>query len=285
MKYESRKFIDLILATTSKWANWDPPREIKVGDFGKINRQTGEFDWEGNIYYKSFQARFGDSLGINLQDARFQPVTQERTDDYIAVSSRGVTVGVVDLSVGVDSTVKLQVNCRFGSKCGAVLVMYKPQLSSFPRDEQLVRLLKEFHTVLKGKHIVTEVTSCPAYVMVMSTHDGESFSASLDASVPISSGIAAGGAAKAGWTVDTVHGVSRFGNDTLPIYRPLYKLQHPPPSFWEVVFGKRGDTKQSNAIEDWEDVRPPWNPLDEDGEEEEIFDAVRYWAPNLLRSV
>ena len=30
MKYESRKFIDLILATTSKWANWDPPREIKV---------------------------------------------------------------------------------------------------------------------------------------------------------------------------------------------------------------------------------------------------------------
>lgn len=30
MKYDSRKFIDLILATTSKWANWDPPRAIKV---------------------------------------------------------------------------------------------------------------------------------------------------------------------------------------------------------------------------------------------------------------
>ena len=30
MKYDSRKFVDLILATTSKWANWDPPRAIKV---------------------------------------------------------------------------------------------------------------------------------------------------------------------------------------------------------------------------------------------------------------
>lgn len=68
---------------------------------GKINRETGEFDWQGNIYDTSFQERFGDSLGINLQDASLQPVTQERTDDYIAVSSRGVTVRVVDLSVGV----------------------------------------------------------------------------------------------------------------------------------------------------------------------------------------
>ena len=65
------------------------------------------------------------------------------------------------------ATVKFRVNCRFDSKSGAALVMYKPQLSSLPRDERVVRLLKEFH-ILKGKYIVTEVTSCPAYILVMS---------------------------------------------------------------------------------------------------------------------
>ncbi|KAF8126282.1 hypothetical protein EV363DRAFT_1348183 [Boletus edulis] len=278
MKYDSRKFIDLIRATTSKWANWDPPREIKVGDIGKINRQTGEFDWQGNIYDESFQERFGDSLDINLQHAHLQPVRLERTDDYIAVSSRGVSVKVVDLSVGVDAhaaaNVKLQVNCQFTSKCGAALVLYKPQLSCLPRDEQLVRLLRKFHDALNGKYIVTEVISCPAYVMVMSTQENQNFYTSLDANVPVPSGIPVGGAAKACWTASAVHGIWRSGHHTLPIYCPLYKLKQPPPSLWQVISGRRNDTTQSSLIENWEDASPPWDPLDDEGEEDEIYDAA-----------
>ena len=73
----------------------------QVGDFGTIDRRTGEFEWQGNIYDKSLQARFESALGIDLRDAALQPVTQERTDDYMAVCSRGVAVKAGDLSVGV----------------------------------------------------------------------------------------------------------------------------------------------------------------------------------------
>jgi len=46
----SRKYIDLIYTASSKWANWDPPKQIKVGDYGKINKKTGAFEKEDNIY-------------------------------------------------------------------------------------------------------------------------------------------------------------------------------------------------------------------------------------------
>ena len=68
-----RKFIDLINEATFKWANWDPPKVIQVspsspiiavhrsaqvptshllqiGDFGVIDKKTGELKIEGNIF-------------------------------------------------------------------------------------------------------------------------------------------------------------------------------------------------------------------------------------------
>lgn len=155
--------------------------------------------------------------------------------------------------------VKLRVNCQFTRKSGAALVIYKPQISCLPRNEQLTKLLKESHAVLKGKCIVTEVISCPAYIMVMSSQrescgvgpsttwwlisgiEGEHFSASLDANILAPSGTV-GGSAKAGWTADIVHGLWRSGHDTSPIYRPLYKLKQPLPSFWEGIFGRRSES-------------------------------------------
>ncbi|KAF9221217.1 hypothetical protein BS17DRAFT_785511 [Gyrodon lividus] len=86
MKYESRKFINLILTA----ANWDPPADIKVGDYGTINRATGSFEWEGNIYNSHFQAELNLSPfkmdPIDLTDARLQPVILQNADDeYIVV--------------------------------------------------------------------------------------------------------------------------------------------------------------------------------------------------------
>ncbi|KAJ7869564.1 hypothetical protein B0H14DRAFT_3440559 [Mycena olivaceomarginata] len=45
MKYASRKYLDLIQAASSKWANWDPPHPIKA-----IDKDTGRFEKDGNIY-------------------------------------------------------------------------------------------------------------------------------------------------------------------------------------------------------------------------------------------
>jgi len=44
------KYVDLIKEAAAKWPNWDPPKTIHAGDFGTINRKTGELVVEGNIY-------------------------------------------------------------------------------------------------------------------------------------------------------------------------------------------------------------------------------------------
>jgi hypothetical protein len=65
-----RKFVDLIKEADSRWPNWDPPKIILVmrfhfrlivlslhnhthnqaGEFGTIDKKTGEWLTEGNIY-------------------------------------------------------------------------------------------------------------------------------------------------------------------------------------------------------------------------------------------
>ena len=68
-----RKYVDLIKEAAAKWPNWDPPRRIYVsiahqplgpwqrvltvpfdpkqaGDFGTVDKETGELRVEGNIY-------------------------------------------------------------------------------------------------------------------------------------------------------------------------------------------------------------------------------------------
>ncbi|KAF9221221.1 hypothetical protein BS17DRAFT_810126 [Gyrodon lividus] len=311
MKYESRKFIDLILTATSKWANWNPLTEISVGDYGTVDRCTGKFEWEGNIYSDDFQAQLNrspykvDSFewegniysddfqaqlnrspykvdSVGLQDERLQPVHDTCSDDEYIVCPNGTArkaseAGLEALQGTVD--VKLRVNFQFDHKIGASLVMYKPQNTSIPKDERLTRLLRAMPGTLKAKHLVTEVTSCPSYVMVMSSQsaEGEHISASLAAKVP-QPGITVGGAAVMDWTSDEVHGIRRSGSDTKAIYCPLYTLRKPPRTFWLRLFDKRGnssDVETNELVENWAAVQqPPWDPIDEDGDEDEIYDAA-----------
>ena len=70
-KNAQRKYVDLIKEAAAKWPNWDPHKQILVsiainswsvsafltvplttqpGDFGTINKETGELAIEGNIY-------------------------------------------------------------------------------------------------------------------------------------------------------------------------------------------------------------------------------------------
>lgn len=80
MKYVSRKFIDLIQGVTSKWANWDPPRPIHVGDYGMINNETREFDWEGNVYTTT------NDICIDMMDPALTPIEQGGDDKFIVKS-------------------------------------------------------------------------------------------------------------------------------------------------------------------------------------------------------
>ncbi|KAG1724596.1 hypothetical protein EDB19DRAFT_1915444 [Suillus lakei] len=268
MKYASRKFIDLIQGATSKWANWDPPREITVGDYGMIINETGEFDWEGNIYSPDFQEKLKSSkykFDIDLTDSTLHPKEQEGGDDQFIVKSWGVTTKEVNASTNVGvpgaANVALEVNFQFdGTKPAAVLVMHKPRYSSLPNDERIIRLLKAMADTLKGKYIVTEVVTCAAYMMHLSDKKAEKFSVTLKATGPVTPAVNAGGAA--GFHL---------------VFRSYLWLKKPRAKFWEWPFGHRGDENTIDAIDRWEDVDPPWDPLDDEGEEDEIYDAEMHW--------
>ncbi|KAG1807101.1 uncharacterized protein BJ212DRAFT_1387950 [Suillus subaureus] len=272
MKYESRKFIDLIQGVTSKWVNWDPPTPINVGDYGIINNETGEFDWEGSLYTTTSR------IGIDMKDPALCPTEQGGDDKYI-VKSWGVTTKELNVSAEADvpggGNVALKVNFQFdGRKPAAALVMYKPRYISLPKDERIVELLKSRPDVLKGKCVVTEVISCAAYMMYMSKQTAENFSVTLKATGPVTPAVNAGGAASFTWSSETFCGLYREGSDSTTKYMPLYRLKKPRHRFW-LLPSQRGDEQTDDAIDRWEDVDPPWDPLDDEGEEDEIYDAVR----------
>ncbi|KAG1856752.1 hypothetical protein F4604DRAFT_1590256 [Suillus subluteus] len=273
MKYMSWKFIDLIQGTTSKWANWDPPRPINVGDYGMINNETGEFKWEGNLYTTM------NDIGIDMTDPALGPIEQEEGDDKYIVKSWGVTTKKLNVSAEADVpggvNVALKVNFQFdGRKPAAALVMYKPRYISLPKDECIILLLKDRPDVLKGKYVVTKVISCAAYMMYMSDQKAENFSVTLQATGPVAPAVNAGGAAGFTWSAETFCGLYCEGSNSTAKYMPLYRLKKPRHKFW-LPLNQRGNEKIDDGIDKWEDVDPPWDPLDDEGEEDEIYDAVR----------
>ncbi|KAG1847406.1 hypothetical protein F4604DRAFT_1935913 [Suillus subluteus] len=172
----------------------------------------------------------------------------------------------------VNATLKL--NLQFdGNKPAAVLVMYKPRYRSLPNDERIIRLIKSMPDILKGKYVVTEVISCAAYMMHLSDQQAEKFSVMLKAVGPVTPAINTGGTASFTWSSEATYGLSHQGCDPTAKYMPLYRLKQPRPKFWEWPFGHHGDEKNNDVIDRWEDVNPTWNPLSNEGEEHEIYDA------------
>jgi len=297
----SRKFVDLILTASSKWANWDPPKSINVGDFGIISKETGEFEREGNIYSEDFQKLIsgatkdvdeGDPHSvflqhvlreweekIDLKDAIVQPEVSAGDPHQIISSSNGhpKDPGVApDVDVQNQANAGLQVNFGFGDKGGVVLALYQTQKSSFSiADERLASVLKLGHKAVKERYFVTEVVSCPAYLLAFSREKQESFSASLSATV--TSGVpedTVGKEAGLAWSHDILNGVCHSGSNGS--FVPLFQLRQPRRGFWSFLKfpGQRGFSLTEPL--EWENVRAPWDWLDLEGKELERYDPTMY---------
>ncbi|KAG1790830.1 uncharacterized protein HD556DRAFT_680877 [Suillus plorans] len=218
MKSESRKYIDLIYGVTSNYqVSWDLPIEIRVGDYGMNNDSTGEFEVFGNIY--------ADKI-IDMTDPALCPVEEEGEDSLI-VKSEGVIAR--DLSTNTEAAVPgaanvaLKVEFEFdGRKQAAVLVMYKPRYISFPKNERIIELLNSIPDVLKGKYVISEVTTCAAFMMYLSPNRPEKCSVTFCATGPTAPGVNA-----RGWSA---YGISREGYPTAK-YVPLYRLIKPRSKF------------------------------------------------------
>lgn len=271
----SRKFVDLIHKVSAKWANWDPPYSIKVGDYGKIDVQSGEFNREGNIY-DDIHTICTDEKIIKLVRGN-PPVLAPRDNVYTASSDR-VKGGNFKLTAGVevlglaDASIKGQ--WAFGSDRGALLIMAYPRSSRIPP----VNLLKHLADVptLKNMCLVTEVFACPAYSFYLSSKSNEIVDVALLGSYPIPHvpGVAVHGDAETKWWSRNTSGLFRSAGEAngKDEYTPLYALKEVPRR----SFFRDGQLPPPEPEGDdrWSDVQVPWEPLDEDGVAEEFEDTV-----------
>lgn len=56
---QGRKYVDLLFRTTNAFANWQPTIPLTVGDYGRVNKTTGLFIRDGNIYEDDLAAVYG----------------------------------------------------------------------------------------------------------------------------------------------------------------------------------------------------------------------------------
>jgi hypothetical protein len=260
VKNPARKFSELIHAASSKWANWDPPHQIKVGDYGTVERETGNLQKEGNIYEDK------DAIIANLA-VQHLPLTGA-PDDQLIISSAGVVHhelnvaaegGVVGLA---NASIKGQ--WKFGNRRGALLVMSQP-LSSYLPPQVLLKHLVDI-PIFKDKVLVTEVISCPAYSLYLSTASNEAVELALIGTTPIPPGLTVGGGVGASWWSRNYSGMFRQACDRDGLYRytPLYTLK----KIRQKHLLRRESTRPDPVDDDlWIDVQEPWDPLDDEGEE------------------
>jgi len=267
MTNPARKYVDLIHASSSKWANWDPPNQIKVGDYGTVDKHTGEFEKDGNIY---------DDNEHDLADiVKAYPPEDVAADNTFVVTSIGVKSREFQLGANAGLTGVAEASVKgqwdFGRKRGALLVMANPNSYRIPGQVLLKHLVKLPH--LKDKALVTQTFHCHAYSLYLSGEENDSISVALVGSGPAGLPLLnAGGELRMTWWSQYSSGLFREACDAKgqPRYTPLYVLkQIRKPSLF-----RRDGHPEPEGDELWADAEKPWDPLDDDGVEEEIVDEI-----------
>lgn len=263
-KQESRKFIDLLLqSTNNKWANIDADRKIRVGDFGVIERATGAFLVDGNLYEHNLTRQIMEG---------YPPDTNPpmRLEKY---TSQGVREQAVfaNVSTGLASVAEVSNEYRweFGRDRGAVLVLYSSQAKSLSRIPSEFFHDDELYQLLKDKAICTDVVSCPAFCLYLSNSKQDTFSISINANlpIPVTPGVTAGGGGGISWNIRKSQGTLKEGVDPQGnhVYFPLYSLKKLGRKSVKSVFrGNRSVPTEDGFLLD---VKAPWGELNNEGKE------------------
>ncbi|KAG1867042.1 hypothetical protein C8R48DRAFT_599837 [Suillus tomentosus] len=262
----ARKFVDLIRQSTAKWANWDPPIPIPVGAYGRLNNETGELDIEGNIYDPEFQVLL-DKVDGQLKLADFLPQIGAVEGDFIVC-----TMGVRQKDLKIDGEIKVAGLAQASikgewqfqrGKRGALLIMHNPRQEYVPRGRVLETLYKV--PELKDMHIVNSIFKCPAYTIYLSDKSGEKISLALTSN---------GNASEPSqWWSDTNVSLLRKGHHKDYMFTPLYGLKRKLPLIRRLM--RDSPVPDPEGDDFWVDVHVPWDPLDEDGDEDYSLEVRR----------
>jgi len=237
-----------------------------VGDYGTIDRETGKFQKEGNIYEDATIAHLAD---------QHKPITSALDNAWI-ISSAGVTQSelTVDAECGVTglANASFKGQFKFSSRRGVLLIMSRPLCSHVPPKVLLKHLVDI--PILKNKVLVTEVISCPAYCFYLSTGNSETIELALLGTIPTPPDIAVGAEVEATWwSRNTAGGTFRADCDRngLPSFAPLYTLKKIRQKH---LLRRESPVPDPEDDDLWIDVLEPWDPLDDEGEEEAFDNYV-----------
>jgi len=267
MRNASRLFIDLIHSASGKWANWDPSIPVEVGDYGNINKESGKFERIGSIYDPVLE-----QYGVSLQ--AFQPKLAPAEEHFVCTSqdvrSLKFSAGAgVQLAGQADGSIDGQ--WQFGRNRGALLIISRPQIKHLPLEFPYEKLRNI--SVLSRKVIVMDVVICPAYALYLSQEKNEMISLTLMATGPVLPvpGMEANGGVAPTWQFNKASGLFRAATGSEYRFTPVFTLKtNKPAAFTRVRDALQTDPPVGRDI--LEDASPPWQNLDNDGEEDQIGD-------------
>ncbi|KAI0247148.1 hypothetical protein BJV78DRAFT_1248194 [Lactifluus subvellereus] len=249
-----RKYVDLIKEAGAKWPNWEAPVIIHAGEIGTVDRKTGEWKSEGNIYTHP------DIAPI----ARRYPLAREPVPEVYQIHSyetRGTDAPVEVGTPGVPGLV-FKSQFQFNAKRGAIMVMHRALSAYVPRgffDE----VLKLRLPALKGKSVVYQVYTCPGFFMYLSDKASEQVTISLRVNVtPPAAGTNNLPSATYSWHPEGTTGIHQQAYRPNAFFTPLYCLRDVRRPLL-----RRDEMDPVAALdrESWEETDVPWDDLDDDG--------------------
>ncbi|KAJ1303236.1 hypothetical protein OPQ81_011434 [Rhizoctonia solani] len=267
----SRKYVDLIHKASGKYGNWDPPYTVEVGDWGKVDRETGKFVREGNIF-KDAECR----AALSDLPSDMKLIGRGNSEDVLRVTINAQPECEGDLYTEIGGTGALAVRVsgawKFSAKQRAAILTMTDSYSYYLEAGVIFPKLKTLPK-LNGKALVTETLHCPAYALLL-TEKGQGGKASLTLHAGLHqmpTGTTAG--ANMGWNHNTESGFWRTAcgyrtalDEEDAVFTPLYRLER---LSWGWRTRYRGGPASGSTPEEpvREDYPPPWEELDEDGEE------------------
>ncbi|KAK0497887.1 hypothetical protein EDD18DRAFT_1159992 [Armillaria luteobubalina] len=251
---EQRKCIDLFWKVNHEYLNPNG-LPITIGDFGTLDRRTGDFQREGNIF------EHPESKDIMAEQNRDDPRNTTVMECIFRCTNNVRNIGL-PFSVGggltgvVDGNVTTQF--QFDSERGVLLCMRDVKYSMLPIVETWVRTLEKI-PLFKAKGIVTETYTCSQYDLLMNHKRKRDVGVTAAASVPIPVLPAVSASAKAGFNIS---GSSESGSvwqgtksADCDSFVPMYRLK--------ALRGRVTRGEDSLA----QDFVLPWGELDDDGKD------------------
>ncbi|KAJ7104967.1 hypothetical protein C8R44DRAFT_807349 [Mycena epipterygia] len=239
----SRKFVDLIYERHAIWSNINPEKEIKVGDYGQIDKRTGQWEPDGNVYTDEATAAWT----VNYQP-EIGPDAPGSYQSYYAHKDKARNVSSrPGASFRGGATLKTTMNFQFSKTRGAVIFLAEVQRNFIPAA--LLKALAKLNAPeLSEKSLVTEVISCRACFLGFSDGAESEFKLELRAQVPLTVGAAGGSLTLASKPASNsgFHQLWDFTKDGSRAYVPVFSLKRRNRDSWSAVIRDVSDPEAEN---------------------------------------